>query len=134
MKKSVIVLIGVIYVMAIAVVSFFGLQIDTLNEVVYIEKIECTNEELRTASDGTKYISVKYIYDEENPTTVQLDWHVYPDNASRKALEFVYDDTKNVADVSAFGTVIFNKRGAVTIHMMATDGSAKEEVIKVIAY
>ncbi len=134
MKKSVIVLIGVIYVMAIAVVSFFGLKIDTLNEVIYVEKIECTNEELKTTSDGTKYISVKYIADDLNPTTVQLEWHVYPDEASRKGVEFIYDEERNIADVSPFGTVIFKRKGAVTIYITTTDGSAISEVVKVIAY
>lgn len=134
MKKSVIVLIGVIYVMAIAVVSFFGLKIDTLNEVIYVENIECTNEELKVASDGTKYISIKYIEDEENPPTVQLQWHVYPNEASRKGVEFIYDESRNIAEVSSFGSVVFHRKGTVTIYITATDGSGKSEVIKVIAY
>lgn len=134
MKKSVIVLIGVIYVIAIAVVSFFGLKIDTLNEVIYVDKIECTNEEIRVASDGTKYISIKYVEDDENPPTIQLYWHVYPDEASRKTVKFVYDESRNIADVNSFGTVVFKSKGTVTIYITSTDGSAKTEVIKVIAY
>ena len=134
MKKSVIVLIGVIYVIAIAVVSFFGLKIDTLNEVIYVENIECTNEDLKVASDGTQYISIKYIEDQENPTTIQLQWHVYPDEASRKGVEFIYDESRNIAEVSPFGTVVFKRKGAVTIYITATDGSSISEVVKVIAY
>ena len=44
MKKSVIVLIGVIYVLAIAMVSFFGLNIDTFNENIYVESVKCIND------------------------------------------------------------------------------------------
>ena len=36
MKKSVIVVIGIIYILAIVVVSFFGLQIETFNEIIYV--------------------------------------------------------------------------------------------------
>ena len=40
MKKSVIILIGVIYVRAVFAVSFFGLKTQVYNEKVYIERID----------------------------------------------------------------------------------------------
>ena len=39
MKKSVIVLIGIIYVLSIFVVSFLGLKIDAFEQVVYVERV-----------------------------------------------------------------------------------------------
>ena len=133
MKKSVIVVIGIIYVLAIVVVSFFGLKIETFNEIIYIEKIECTNEEMKMGKDGIGYIVVNYVEDLENPTSVQLKWHVYPDDASRKSVDFVYDETRTVGTVNEFGTVIFNKKGTITVYITATDGSSKSAAVKVIA-
>ncbi len=133
MKKLVIVLIGIIYVIAIAVVSFFGLKIETFNQTVYVTNIECTNENLKVASDGTKYIVTNFVKNEENPTTVQLQWHVYPDDATRKIVKFIYDENTTVATVNEFGTVIFNKKGTITVYIKSTDGSNKQEVIKIIA-
>jgi hypothetical protein len=134
MKKSVIVLIGVIYILAVAIVSFFGLQIETFNETIYVNNIECTNEVSEThIIDGVKYIIVDYVDDADNPTAVQLEWRVYPDNASRKIVKFAYDETSDVAEVNAMGTVIFHKKGAITVYIMATDGSSKSVTVKVIA-
>ena len=133
MKKSVIVIIGVIYIMAIAVVSFFGLKIETFNQTTYVERVECINEELKVAVDGTKYIVVHYQDGVDTPTVVQLQWRVYPDEASRKNVSFAYDETSTVATVNAFGAVVFNKKGTITIQILAMDGSSKSETVKVIA-
>ena len=48
MKKSVIITIIVIYVLAIVVVGFIGLKMKVYDEQKYVEKIECI-------SDGFKY-------------------------------------------------------------------------------
>ena len=44
MKKSVIILIGIIYILSIFAVSFLGLRIESFNQIVYVEKIEILNE------------------------------------------------------------------------------------------
>ena len=49
MKKSVIITIIVIYVLAIVVVGFIGLKMKVYDEQKYVEKIECI-------SDGYKFI------------------------------------------------------------------------------
>lgn len=95
MKKAVIILIGIIYILAIVVVSFFGLKIETFNETIYVDKVEFTNEGIKVAADGSKYIVIDYLYEEDELTTYQLEWHVYPDDASRKNVEFLYDKTKS---------------------------------------
>lgn len=132
MKKSVIILIGVIYIMAIAVVSFFGLQMEMFNETIYVEKVECINEDIIVTSSGNKYINIKYSSDEET-NVVQLEWKVTPDNATNKSVRFVYDEESKVAEVTKFGTVIFYKKGTITVTITTTDGSAKNETIKITA-
>ena len=133
MKKSVIVLIGVIYIMAIAVVSFMGLKPDISYETVYVEKVECTNEDVKYDSEGKKYVVIPFSEDPEIPITYQIDWHVYPDNASTKFVKFVYNKDKTYVTVNEFGTVIFNRKGAITVYITSTDGTSKSDSITIIA-
>lgn len=44
MKKSVIITIIVIYVLAIVVVGFIGLKMKVYDEQKYVEKIECISD------------------------------------------------------------------------------------------
>ena len=108
MKKSVIVLIGIIYILAIVVVSFFGLKIETFNETVYVSEVKYINEGIKLSADGTKYVVITYVDDPENPTSYQLEWRVSPDDASRKIVSFAYDESKSFVSVTEFGTVIFS--------------------------
>ena len=48
MKKSVIILIGIIYIASIFVVGFFGMKIKSFDTIIYITDIECTNENVTT--------------------------------------------------------------------------------------
>ena len=43
MKKSVVVLIALIYILSIALVSFFGLQYKVFEEVIPVERVEILN-------------------------------------------------------------------------------------------
>ena len=132
MKKSVIILIGVIYVMAIAIVSFFGLKMETFNETIYVDKVEFINEDIRVTPNGLKYIVVDYEGNSENPTVVQLEWKITPDNTTTKTVRFNYDKETTVGEVTNFGTVIFYKKGTITVTIKTNDGRA-EDVIKVTA-
>ena len=133
MKKSVIVLIGVIYIMAIAIVSFFGLKVDTFNETIYVTKVECTNDDVKIASDGSKYVVIPFVDDVDNPTTYQIEWRVHPDDATTKFVSFVYNKEKTHVTVNEFGTVIFHKKGAITVQITSTDGTVKSDSITIYA-
>ena len=84
MKKSVIILIGVIYIAAIALVSFFGLQAKIYNEKVYVERIEILNE-YDIDDQGNKYIV--FYPDENGERKFQINYRVYPDDASTKKVD-----------------------------------------------
>ena len=140
MKRSVIVLIGIIYILAIVVVSFFGLKIETFNETKYVESVEITNMDMEcTIEDdngkciGEKYVVITYVDDPDNPTSYQLEWHVYPDDATRKIVSFAYDESKSFVTVNEFGAVIFSAKGSITVYVNSTDGSAKTDAITIIA-
>ena len=80
MKKSVVILIALIYVASIAVVSFFGLQFKIFDEVVPVSTIEILNKNLKTQEDGTPYAVVRL--DENKRAQFLIEYKVTPENAT----------------------------------------------------
>ena len=129
MKKSVILVIAVIYVLAIVVVGFIGIRMKIYNANVYVEKIECVSDNYRKCNENDDfyqkgydgYISVIY---EEN-LKVLIKCNIYPENASEKKLEYIYDkiSTTYTLTYNDDGTanVEFFKGGSATIIVKSTD-------------
>ena len=139
MKKSVIFLIGVIYVLSIVVVSFFGMQPAVDQFKVYMTDIEITN--YTTIANGEKYITLDY-NEIEGITRVDLEYSYSPDNASYpNSVKYTitgntYKDSKGdvvtFATVSSTGSVEFLEPGIVTVTITATDGSKVSDSVKII--
>ena len=144
MKKSVIILIGVVYILSIFVVSFLGLKIDAFEQVVYVERIEIINEvdgdackvssEKRICvkedhDDGEKYFVVKYDPFAE-ATVVTIDWRVYPDNATISDVSLIYDeDDPNFTIIG--NTVAFTGKCTTQVSVYSTDGSGKKATVTI---
>lgn len=137
MKKSVIILIGIIYVASIFVVGFFGMQIKAFDAMVYITDIECTNENVTTNPDQTKTIRFDYSADGDLlKNTLILTYDVYPKNSTLKgtdAVKLVYDEEQRVANIDGL-QITFLGRGVLTVYLKSLDGSNVIETIKLIAY
>ena len=131
MKKSVIILIAIIYISAIAVVSFFGLQFKVFDPVVDVERIEILNEGLKPGGTSTgDYYTV--IFPEADGTyRFKIDTRVYPDDATNQKVEYVFDDNPAVS-VDETGLVTSTEKGAITVYVIATDGSNIETSITLI--
>ena len=56
MKKSVVIIIGVIYGLSIVFVTLFGLRAQTFNQVIYVSQVEIIENLASYRSDGSKYI------------------------------------------------------------------------------
>ena len=126
MKKSVVILIAIIYISSVALVSFFGLQHKTFNEIIYVEKIEILNENYKLDQNGEKYITVR------GENKLQIDWRVYPDNATNKEVDFVYDTTNTKFTVDENGVVTCSTgKGAITVQIVAKDGTGIKDKIKI---
>ena len=124
MKKSVIILIALIYISSIALVSFFGLRHKTFNEIIYVENIEILNENYNLDANGEKYVTVR------DSNQFQIEWRVYPDNATEKGVDFVYDTTNSKFTVDDNGVVTCSTgRGAITVQIVAKDGSGVKDKI-----
>lgn len=130
MRKSVIVIIGVIYVLAIFAVSFFGLKTQVYNEKIYISDIEILNEDVKQTKSGENYIVIDY--DEDSPYFI-IQRKIHPDDATSKVVEYIYDTTNPYATVDNTGVVTFLSAGAVTVYITAKDGSGVITTLKIIA-
>ena len=131
MKKSTIILILLIYIAAIAAVGFFGMQIVSYYEVIIPEKVEITNEDLKTTTDagGTyKYVVLDY----EEDLVYWLSWRVFPENAKQDVV-FVYDEASTTATVDNVGRVYFNKKGTITITIRTAEFNTIYDKVKIIA-
>ena len=128
MKKSVIILIGVIYVMAVFAVSFFGLKTQVYNEKIYINEIQIINENL-TIVDGKQYLIVDY---DDGPVIIERK--IFPVNATSKVVEYVYDESNQFASVDEMGVVTFTRPSwAITVYVTAKDGSGVSTALTIIA-
>lgn len=134
MKKSVIIIIGVIYIASIVLIGFLGMKITSYDEIFYVNKIECINENAVEKEDGSK--SIEFIYDENLPpeeNVVQIFWKVYPEDATNRRVEFMYDKESKVGYVDNNGRVWLKRVGTLTVQIKSTDGSNIIQIVKIIS-
>ena len=129
MKKSVLIVIGLVYIASILIIGFFGMRQVVYSNIIYVKEIECINEEARDMG-SYKMIVVDYV---EGNTGVQLSYRVTPDDATNKDVQFVYNEEQNVALVTELGAVIFNSPGLIIVQIKSTDGSVASETVWVLA-
>lgn len=128
MKKSVVILIALIFVASVVAVSFFGLQFKTFNEVVYVESVEILNEDIKYDDAGDAYVII--FPDENGVRQYQIKYRVHPDNATDDSVTFVYDKQNTNVSVDENGVVTFAKGGndVITVQVKANDGSASASI------
>ena len=133
MKKSVVILILVIYLVSVALVSFFGLQFKVFEEVVYVESVELLNEGLLVPefeADFDYYALVAP--NEQGELRYQIKYRVHPDNATDQRVDFVLENASGDGEVTgvsvdANGVVKMEKVGtAVIVSVVAKNGSGEK--------
>ncbi len=131
MKKSVIILIAIIYIASVVLVSFFGLQYKSFKEIVYTTGIELLNTDIKTADNGEKYVVIRP--DENGERKYQILYRVHPDNATDPGVSFSYDKQNTSVSIDENGVVTFTKKGAVIVEIIAKDGSGAKATLKIMA-
>ena len=122
MKKSVVILIAIIYVAAVALVSFFGLQHLVLEETVYVQRIQILNDDVKVDPvDGSIYV-VLYL-DEKQEAKYQIEYRVHPENATNQGVNFSYDKQTPNVTVDENGLVKFTGPSAITVTLDPKDGT-----------
>lgn len=144
MKKSVLIIIGIIYVASIVVINFFGMKVFVYNKNIDVEQIVCLNksdpEKGITVStyrliDGKETMLITINFDSPanknlmTGTMLQLDLRVLPDNATKKQLSFTSSDSENVEffkdeNGQQTGLILFYNRASIfDVLVRSTDNS-----------
>ena len=156
MKKTMVIIILVVFIASIAIVNFFGLEIKVFDGITYVEKIECNTITIQNENPVTltptrdlngiplfvfEFIpseNGEYTADEEsiikNPNAVQINYEVFPHIADETGVVFEYDQDSNIAVFHELSrTFTFLKPNKIfTITVRSTDGSNKSTTISVI--
>ena len=149
MKKSVILVIAVIYLLAIVIVGFLGIRMKVYNEVIYIEEIVCDENEFPPCDASVPYQKglieegfdryVEKTYEEG--LSVQIKCFFSPRNANAfpdgKPFEYIYEagDDKYTVEPQGDGTCIirFKQSAVCDVTVKTQDGSNKKLKIRVNA-
>ena len=150
MKKTIVVILLVVYIASIAVVNFFGFEVKIFDGVTYVQQIQCNNvtvqNETPVTVESTQMLGGKPLFifdfipeDENNPYTseaesiignpnaVQINYEVLPHLANETSVKFEYDKETNEGVVvfhEISRTFVFLKPNrAITVTIRATDGS-----------
>ncbi len=105
MKKSVVILIALIYVASIAMVGFLGLKAKSYNDVIYVESIEILTDYSVDKNTGKKFIVFESSYASDD--SLKLECRVIPDNASDKKVLYSLGSDCTNATIDESGLLTF---------------------------
>ena len=133
MKKSVIILIAIIYIASVALVSFFGLQFKVFEEIIPVERVEITNEVADHNDTWGDYVVITQP-DENGEIRYRIDYRVYPENATNTDVSFSYQATpEGCATIDEFGVVSFSSVGMIKVFVITTDGGDAQDTLTIIS-
>ena len=159
MKKTIVVVILVVYIASIAIVNFFGLEIKVFDGVTYVEDILCdtitvqnqkpvTLEPAQGLNGKPLFIfdfipapeDSPYTTEDEsivrNPNAVQLNYEVFPHLADETGVTYEFDTEAND------GVIVFHELSRtfvflepnriITVTIKAIDGSNKSTQVAIM--
>ena len=103
MKKSVVILIAIIYVSAIVLVSYLGLREQSFNDITYPESLVIDNQ--YEIINGEKYITATM--NDDGTGSLQLMCRILPEDANNTKIIYAFDDPKyaNYITISEDGLI-----------------------------
>ena len=151
MKKSTLLVIGIIYIASIVAISIFGLKTVIWDVVIPVKSIECLNTSddkatVEETADGKKFIKIKYgepgSIEDGIPTgtMLQLEWRVLPDNATTKKVRFVYNTELTRVNFvkndngEELGLILFTGKVKLDLQIVSTDGTRVVEEVVIWVY
>ena len=132
MKKSVIIIIALVFVISIALVNFLGVKHKVFDEVVYVSEISFADENIKIQYDASGEIvgkSIRLSPDENGNRTYQIKYTVGPEDATNKEVRFAI--SSKVATVDENGLVTFTKKGDATVTILPADGSDCKDTLTI---
>ena len=138
MKKSVILIISVIYILALVFVGT-SLKLKVYNPNIYVTEIEVLNEDYVEYTDENREENYTgYIFQEwSEGLQIELKCRAVPYDATNTALTYVFAPIKFAnCTVTTDNSLIINfiSGGEVPVIVKAADGSGTEIIINVIAH
>ena len=132
MKKAVVILIAVIFIVAIALVNFFGVRYMSFDPVVYAQSIEILNTGLKEVQEEGETIKGAILMKDSNgERKYQILYKLSPDGVSKPGVNFNFDDQKDFVSITEDGLVTFSRPGDATITITPKDGSLCQAKIKI---
>lgn len=113
MKKSVVILITLIYVASIALVGYLGLKAQTHNDVIYVETLEILHD-YRTDSSNEKHIVFRP--SDKNEKSFQINCRVLPDNSSDQKIIYALEKDCSEAVIDENGLLTFTVDGSKAVY------------------
>ena len=114
MKKSVVILIGVIYFAAVTLVSFFGLQFQIFKQDVDVTSVEILNEDIKNGQ-------VTIYLDKDGKAVYDVEYQVLPPEATNKNVRFVLTNFGEMqsGSIDANGRIVFDGEGMAQVQVFA---------------
>ena len=155
MKKTIVIVILVVYIASIAVVNFFGLKIKEFDGVEYVQEIKCESITVLNETPKTYGVSEvsgdvlvfrfdfieapsggKYTTDPaslaSNPNVIRINYDVLPHLADESQVVFEFEEKNYVHFDEATKTFVFLKNyKGFKVTICATDGSNKKTTIEI---
>ena len=123
MKKSVVILIAIIYIASIPLVNFLGLKDKQYAIEVDVQELVLLNEDVKVNSQNMKWAEAKD-EDGDGVWEYQLEWQVLPENATDKKVTFTNTSAKKDVEIDPeTGLVTFKSRGVATVKIEAVGSS-----------
>lgn len=150
MKKTVLIFIGIIYVVSIVIINFFGMRVSVYNQKIDVDRIVClnttdVNKNIIVSQNNRGQTVITIVYDKPankdtlQGTMLQLDVRAYPDNATNKKLAYSVSNSKNIEfftdeNGDQTGLILFyGPTLFVDVQIRATDNSNVSLMLKIKA-
>lgn len=145
MKKINLIIIGIVFVASVVFISIFGMKIVIYNGVIPVTKIECLNKtderSIVSEDEYGKLIEVKFTTpgkaEDLSGTILQLTHRVFPDNATKKKVKYVYNRELTRVTMATdeggneLGLFLFSGKCYFKVQIMATDGSGIYDIVTI---
>ena len=135
MKKSVVILIALIYVASIVLVGYLGLKAKTYNDVIYVEMLEITTEYETSPTTGEKYIV--FLPESADERSIQIQAKLTPEDASDTKIIYTLEKDCTTATISEDGLLTFTTTElytSVKVYIYANQNTSIKDEVTVYYY
>jgi hypothetical protein len=146
MKKSVIMIISTLALVAIIVIGLLFQRAEVYNVTIYVEQVVCTKIRIGDEYYDTFYNELSGRYLVENPEepdkeaplifmymlTIDVIFELQPIDATTQSVTFSVDANNSIATIEEdTGRIVFYKPGIVTFTITANDNSNVSAKLKI---